>query len=511
MITSIHSVAMILVLGVSSASQPHLQNETPLGNADSPNIVLLMGDDHGWDEVGYNGHPFVTTPVLDEMAASGLRFDRFYSGHSSCSPTRGSFLTGRHPNRYGTFSPNWSLRPEEITLAHLAQEAGYATGHFGKWHVGPVKKESPTSPGAMGFDEWLSHDNFFEMDPVLSRNGEAPRQMKGEGSDVLIEETLKFIQESKNRGRPFLALVWFGSPHEPFSGLPEDLALYDNLPEHLNETEVQLTSNETGQRVSRPLGDVLQERYAEITAMDRAIGKLRTFLRENDLKENTLVMYLGDNGTPSSAGRAGMSLRGRKGTLYEGGIKVPGVLEWPAVIKTPSSTRAVAVTSDFLPTLAELTGQPLPDRPLDGVSLVPVFTDPTQQRQEPLYFWHFQPNVVFSENPEPYIDPELQEGTTPLAKMMAGKFTRSFRNYQYTHIAEKDYTGARVMMNDQYKLIVEGKTPNEDGVELYDILNDPGETTNVADTYPEEVEAMQVELRKWQESVLNSLTGADYN
>ncbi|HKK63396.1 MAG TPA: sulfatase-like hydrolase/transferase, partial [Bacteroidales bacterium] len=101
-----------------------------------PNIVLLMGDDHGWDEVGYNGHPFVKTPVLDEMAASGLRFDRFYSGHPTCSPTRGSFLTGRHPNRYGTFGPNWSLRPEEISIAHLLKDAGYATAHYGKWHVG---------------------------------------------------------------------------------------------------------------------------------------------------------------------------------------------------------------------------------------------------------------------------------------------------------------------------------------------------------------------------------------
>jgi len=123
------------------------QKENEVVNEELPNIVLLMGDDHGWDEVGYNGHPFVKTPVLDEMAASGLRFDRFYAAHPTCSPTRGSFLTGRHPNRYGTFTPNWSLRPEEITIAHLLKDAGYATAHFGKWHVGPVKKGSPTSPG----------------------------------------------------------------------------------------------------------------------------------------------------------------------------------------------------------------------------------------------------------------------------------------------------------------------------------------------------------------------------
>ncbi|MGC9354434.1 MAG: sulfatase family protein, partial [Mariniphaga sp.] len=469
-----------------------------------------MGDDHGWDEVGYNGHPFVKTPVLDEMAASGLRFDRFYSGHPTCSPTRGSFLTGRHPNRYGTFTPNWSLRPEEITIAHLAKEAGYATAHFGKWHVGPVKKESPTSPGAMGFDEWLSHDNFFEMNPVLSRNGETPQKIEGEGSKVIIDETIEFIQKSQNRHKPFLAVVWFGSPHEPYSGLPEDLALYAGLPDSLSKKEVGLTSNETGRKVTRPLKDVLQERYAEITAMDRAIGQLRTFLEENNLKENTLVWYCGDNGMPASAGRTGMTFRAQKGSLYEGGIRVPGVVEWPAVIKEPAASPEVAVTSDFLPTLAELTGQPLPDRPLDGISLVPFIENPAKQRTEPVYFWQFEPGKVFGENVEPYIDPQLQEGTTPLAKMMAGKFTRTFRNYKYSQVSENDFSGERSIMKGRFKLVAEGQSPDSEGIELYDIQDDPGEKTNLANEYPEMVKEMQAELCKWQESVLNSLTGADY-
>lgn len=501
-------VALSFLAIVFSCTNP--QKEKEHDQEALPNIVLLMGDDHGWDEVGYNGHPFVKTPVLDQMAASGLRFDRFYSGHPSCSPTRGSFLTGRHPNRYGTFTPGWSIRPEEVTIAHLLKQAGYATAHFGKWHVGPVKKGSPTSPGAMGFDEWLSHDNFFEMDPVLSRNGEAPQKMEGEGSELIIDETIKFIEKSEKQNNPFLAVVWFGSPHEPYSGLPEDLALYDNLPDSLNKIEVALTSNETGKRVTRSLRGVLQERYAEITAMDRAIGTLRTFLSENNLKENTLIVYCGDNGTPPSAARTGMTLRAQKGSLYEGGVRVPGVLEWPAVIQQPASTSVVSVTSDFLPTLAELTGQPLPERPLDGISLVPFFSDPAKQRTQPLYFWQFEPGKVFGENPEPYIDPELQEGTTPLAKIMAGKFTRNFQNYKYNQVSENDYSGERSMMKDQFKLVVEGKTPNEIGVELYDIENDPGEKQNLADEYPEIVEEMLAEMRKWQESVLNSLTGADY-
>lgn len=506
--TKVSTIIILLINLEITFSCTNAQKDTTKDKL--PNIVLLLGDDHGWDEVGYNGHPFVKTPVLDEMAASGLRFDRFYAAHPSCSPTRGSILTGRHPNRYGTFAPGWSLRPEEITIAHIMKDAGYATGHFGKWHVGPVKKESPTSPGAMGFDEWLSHDNFFEMNPVLSRNGEAPQKMEGEGSEVIIDETIRFIQKSKNQNKPFLAVVWFGSPHEPYLGLPEDMALYENLPDSLAYKQSRLTSNETGEQVTRTLRDVLQERYAEITAMDRAIGKLRTFLNENKLKENTLVMYCGDNGTCASAAHTGLTRREQKGSLYEGGILVPGLLEWPAVIKEPTSTIVPAYTSDILPTLAELTGQPLPNRPLDGISLVPFFNSPEKQRPEPLYFWQFEPGKVFGAVEDPYIDPELQEGTTPLAKKMDGKFTRSFRNYKFTRISEQDYSGERAMMKGQYKLVVEGKTPNGKGFELYDIQNDPGEKKNLADDYPEMVKEMQAEFRKWQESVLNSLTGADY-
>jgi arylsulfatase A-like enzyme len=498
---------MLLILFTITFS---CNNATKENNSEAlPNIVLLMGDDHGWDEVGYNGHPYVKTPVLDEMAASGLRFDRFYSGHATCSPTRGSFLTGRHPNRYGTFGPNWSMRPEEVTIAHLLKEAGYTTAHFGKWHVGPIKKESPTSPGAMGFDVWLSHDNFFEIDPVLSRNGETPQEMKGESSEILIDETIKFIQQARKVNKPFLALVWFGSPHEPYSGLPQDLALYDNLPDSLNERTVRLTSNTTGRSVRRPLGDVLQERYAEITAMDRAIGKLRTYLSDNKLKDNTMLMYVGDNGTPGSAGHAAMTLRENKGTMYEGGIRVPGVMEWPAVIREPAHTSAISVTTDYMQTLAEITGQPLPDRPLDGKSWVPLFEDPSIQRNQPHFFWQFNRDL-FEDDCEPYIATELQEGTTPLAKMMDGKYTRTFRNCVYSEISEEDFAGERVMMKDQYKLLVEGKTPNQKGYELYDIQNDPAETTNLADEYPEIADDMATELRRWQESVLKSLTGADY-
>ena len=255
---------------------------------------------------------------------------------------------------------------------------------------------------------------------------------------------------------------------------------------------------------------VLMERYAEITAMDRSIGNLRNYLGDNNLKDNTILWYCGDNGTPPSAARTGMTIRSQKGSLYEGGVLVPGVMEWPEGMKEPSTVQANAVTSDFLPTFAELVEQPLPDRPIDGISLMPYIMDPERKREEPIFFWKFEYNKVFEKSAEPYIDPELQEGTTPLVKMMAGKYTRTFRNYKYTNVSEGDFSGERTVTSDRYKLVVEGSSPNDNGFELYDLINDRAEKVNLADSLPDIVNEMKKELTTWQESVLHSLTGADY-
>ena len=479
-----------------------------LAAQDHPNIILLMGDDHGWEETGYNGHPYLKTPVLDQMAAKGLRLDHFYAAHPSCSPTRGSVLTGRHPNRYGTFTPNYSIRPEEITLAQLANKAGYKTAHFGKWHVGPVKQGSPTNPGAMGFDEWLSHDNFFELNPQFSRNGNDPVAFQGEGSEIIVRETIQFIDRAVSQETPFLAVVWFGSPHEPYSGLEADLALYDELPESYQDRMVALTSNETGARVRRPLRDVLRERYAEITAMDRAIGHLRDHLKKKALKENTLVWYCGDNGTPSS-GLVVSPFRGQKGQMYEGGIRVPGIIEWPARIKEPRHSTLSAVTSDMLPTLCELTGQALPNRPIDGMSLTPLFDGAiTSPRPKALCFWSYNAKLEAERGFEPYFPQAQQEGTTPLVKLMNGKATRTFRNFHHPAIEEEDYGGARAIIDNHYKLIISGT--NKDELELYHLGSDPAETRNLAASRPNKTKELSQQLREWQRSVLQSLTEADY-
>lgn len=494
--------AFLLVCAVATTCGSVLADERP-------NFILLMGDDHGWDEVAYNGHPHLKTPVLDKMAAQGLRLDRFYSAHPSCSPTRGSVMTGRHPNRYGTFAPNWSIRPEEISIARILGKVGYACGHFGKWHLGPVKVESPTSPGAMGFDQWLSHDNFFEINPKLSRNGGPPEEIHGESSQIIVDETIRFIKKAKEKKQPFFAVVWFGSPHEPYSGLADDLALYNNLPAEYKERMVTLTSNETGRPVKRPMNEVLRERYAEITAMDRAIGSLRDYLKEQDLRQNTLVWYCGDNGVPSS-GRITTPFRGQKGTMYEGGVRVPGIIEWPARIQKPRVSKVNSVTSDMLPTLCELAGQPLPNRPLDGISLTPLINGEMQERPRPIFFWSFNTGRAFTSDSKPYIDLRLQEGTTPLVKMMAGKYTRTFRNFHYPEISERDFSGARTMLDNRYKLVVGAQSKNQSTIELFDLTNDPAEEQNLIESHKKIAENMERQLCDWQQSVLESLTGADY-
>ena len=473
-----------------------------------PNIILMMGDDHGWEETGYNGHPHVKTPVLDEMAGTGLKFERFYAAHSSCSPTRASFLTGRHPNRMGTFAPGWSLRPEETTIAHLLAKAGYHCMHLGKWHVGAVKAGSPVNPGAMGFHEWLSHDNFFEMDPSFSRNGGPPEVFKGESSEILIREAIAGIGRAQAANKPAFQVIWFGSPHEPYSGLPQDLALYDDLPAKYPKM-VGLTSNETGGSTRRPQGEVLRERYAEITAMDRAIGMLRKHLTEIGLRDNTLLFYCGDNGTsPESA--LGFPHRGAKGEIYEGGTLVPGVMEWPARIPEPRSTGFRASTSDLLPTLAAITGQPLPDRPLDGIDLSPLIDGKLDARPSPIAFWEFGTRRLMSTKPKPYIDPALQEGTTPLAKKGGnGKATRDFLNFHYPAINVADHIGPRAIIEGDHKLVIREKK-GETSIELFDLKADPTEKSNLIDQQPELARKLQADLRNWQESVLKSLTGSDY-
>jgi arylsulfatase A-like enzyme len=451
-----------------------------------------MADDQGWGETRYNGHPHLATPVLDEMARSALRLDRFYAASPVCTPTRASVLTGRHANRSGAFSPNWSTRPEEITIGHILQRAGYRTAHFGKWHVGAVKKESPLNPNRMGFDEYLSHDNFFEMDPPLSRNGAPPEIVPGEGSEVIVDEAIRFARKAQGEGRPFFIMVHFGSPHDPYSAKPEDAARYAHLPEPI------------------------RLRFAEITAMDRAIGTLRTALREMNARDKTLLWFNSDNGItwegiPETQRQDLFNggWRGRKGDIYEGGVLVPGIIEWPAVIRAPRVSAVRCVTSDILPTVLDLLGlkHPAPQRPLDGISLKPLIVDGTmQERPSPIGFWKYASQGE-SQN-ERWISEELSRGTTPTTRNPG----ILFQNYRHPVAKTTDFGGEAAWTDNRYKLVVGETRRAKSGprTELYDLIADPNETTDLAAKHPDIVRRMTAQLHAWQLSVERSLSGADY-
>jgi arylsulfatase A-like enzyme len=189
-------------------------------------------------------------------------------------------------------------------------------------------------------------------------------------------------------------------------------------------------------------------------------------------------------------------------------VRVAGIIEWPARIPQPRASSLNAVTSDMLPTLCELAGAPPPDRPLDGISLAPLIAGDVTERSRPIGFWSFDAS---REEGEPYIEPSLQEGTTPLAKLMDGKATRSFRNYRHPEIREEDFAGPRAFLDNRYKLVVDADRGGEGSKELFDLRADRAEKQNLIETEPEVARKLEQQLREWQQSVLESLTGADYD
>lgn len=454
-----------------------------------PNIILCMADDQGWGDVGYNGHPVLKTPNLDDMAVSGLRFDRFYAAAPVCSPTRASVLTGRNPTRTGVLTWGYDIYPQEITIAEALKTAGYTTAHFGKWHVGPVLAGSPINPGACGFDEWISSPNYYDNDAVLSNQG-VPVQLKGESSIVTAELAIDFMRRQSKSGQPFLAVVWFGSPHRPHESEDEYKQPYRNNPKKA-------------------------EFYGEMAALDDAVGMLRSELEKLGIKDNTLFWYCSDNGGlfhESCGGRA------NKGSLYEGGVRVPAIIEWPQKIKTPRVSSMVSVTSDIYPTLLDIAGITMPDQPvLDGISLrLLIEGREMASRSKPLGFW-------VRERKGHFLDKKL------LAKMLAAQqdgkeFSVDEKVYRYdaaelrSYFPEDRLRGEAAWLDWPWKLYrvnapkfsVLLPKGEKLGVELYNLEQDPMERNNVADAYPQRVEQMHAELKDWMRSVYSSMDGCDY-
>lgn len=447
--------------------------------AESPNIVLIMCDDLGWGDVGFNGNTVIRTPHLDEMAQAGLKFNRFYAQAPVCSPTRGSCLTGRHPYRYGVYFANdGHLKPDELTLAELLRDHGYATGHFGKWHLGtltttiqdanrggPRGAEHFSPPQANGFDVcfcteskvptwdpmWKpAHAGRLGWEAIQDRSQavrygtrywdeqgrEVTDNLEGDDSRVIMDRVLPFIGEATTANQPFFAVVWFHTPHLPVVAGPQYVKMYQ---QHSAELD--------------------RNYYGCITAMDEQVGRLRTFLREVGAAGDTMVWFCSDNGPEGDAGAPGSAgpFRGRKRSLYEGGVRVPGLLEWPGHAEPDSTTDLPVVTSDFLPTVLDVLNVQLADsRPIDGVSLLPLLAGTMSQRPQPIGF-QSRGQVALSDN--------------------------------------------------RYKLV-----GNVEGTrwELYDLRNDPGEQHDCAGTEPQTLQTMIRKLQEWQASCAASDAGADY-
>ncbi len=407
--------------------------------SDRPNVILVMADDQGWGQTGYYKHPILKTPNLDAMAANGLRFDRFYAAGPVCSPTRASVLTGRTHNRTGVLSHGYALHLQERTIAQALRKAGYATGHFGKWHLNgirgpgvPVLAADPYHPGRFGFSHWLTVTNFFDRNPIMSRMGRF-EEFKGDSSDIIVAEALKFIEQHKKAGKPFLSVIWYGSPHSPWDAGEQDQI----------KGESPLSAHHHG----------------ELVAMDRSIGTLRSGLKRMGIDRNTLVWFCSDNGGLKGVGHDSVGgLRGNKGSIWEGGLRVPGILEWPAKVK-PRVTSYPASTMDIFPTLVDLLGLPRDSmlRLVDGISLKPLLAGEIGRRSKPI----------------------------PVR-----------------------YGGRAALIDNDLKLV----TPRVGGGKylLFDLKADKAESTDLYGSRPRDAKRMRAALEAVVVSIARSRNGADY-
>ena len=434
-----------------------------------PNIVLCMADDLGFGDTGFNGNSIIKTPSLDAMAKAGLCFTRFYSAAPVCSPTRGSCLTGRHPYRYGiTFANVGHMPKEEITLAEALKTQGYTTGHFGKWHLGTLTKTEKDSnrggprgakhyspPWENGFDICFSTEaKVPTWDPMKKPESNEPYgtyywtedgtkaigNLKGDDSRVIMDRAVLFIRKAAKNEKPFLAVVWFHTPHLPVIAGTEYRKMYS-----------QYSNDE-------------QHYYGCVTAMDEQMGRLRNQLRELGIADNTMLWFCSDNGPEGKDGKRGRtrgsagSLRGRKRSLFEGGVRVPALLEWPARVKGSKITDIPCCTSDYFPTVLDvlnikIKGQP---KPIDGVSLLPLIQGKMKKRPVPIGF----------------------------------------------------ESGSQVSLTDnRYKIYSKNKGKT---YMLFDLIEDPAEKKDLAAEKPQILRSMKATLTKWRNSCKDSLAGKDY-
>jgi len=409
------------------------------GQSQRPNIVFVLTDDQGYPPMACHGHPFIQTPNLDAFHGESVRFEQFHTG-TTCAPTRAGLLTGHYCNSTGvwhTIGGRSLLRRDEWSLASALGDAGYRTGLFGKWHLGD---EYPYRPQDRGFQDVICHggggisqqpdywgNDYF--DDTYRTNGE-PKPHEGYCTDVFFREALDFIEA--NRERPFFCFISTNAPHSPFNVEPHYRDLY--------------TEHTESENYARFLGMV--------TNIDENFGALRDRLRDLDLEDNTILIFMSDNGqTPvgdSAARMFNSGMRGFKSSPYDGGHRVPFLVRWPdGGISTGRSIEQLACYVDFMPTLLDLCGVDVPaERSFHGESLRPLL--------EGHFDEHWSERVITT---------DTQRVAPPL---------------KWRHSC---------VMKDAWRLVNRS--------ELYNVREDPGQETNVAEQHPELVSELQQAYEEW--------------
>jgi arylsulfatase A-like enzyme len=423
-----------------------------------PNVILIITDDQGYGDLGITGNPHVKTPVLDKFGRESIRFNNFYVSPVS-APTRSSLMTGRYSMRTGvrdTYNGGAIMASTEITIAEMLKDAGYTTGIFGKWHLGD---NYPCRPGDQGFDESVIHlaggmaqpgdvttyprgDSAY-FDPILWHNGRKEKYA-GYCSDIFAGRAIEFIEQ--NKSRPFFCYLAFNAPHTPLQ-VPEK---YYTIYRDIDPTGGFENGAMPFPKMTEKDKEDARRVYAMVTNIDENIGQLLGKLDDLHISENTVVIFMTDNGPQQRRYVAGM--RGLKGSVYRGGVRVPFFIRYPAWNINNKDINATAAHIDVLPTIARICNARVPaDRKIDGVSLLPLIKDEGELKERALFFYWTR------RNPEKYNNVALMKG--------------------------------------KYKLA--GHTDYDSGInefELFDIENDPYEQENIVKENREVANNLKAEL-----------------
>jgi len=421
---------------------------------EKPNIIIMMADDLGYGDVGCFGNKIIETPNIDQLASDGVKFTQFYAGHPTCSPSRAGMMAGRTPFRNGvyTYIPGKScvhLRDEQVTLAEICKKQGYDTGFFGKWGlIGDMEDKSQPSPNDQGFDYWLAtHNNAkpSHKNPTnFYRNGKAEGEIKGYSSQIVVDNAMEWLNSRKDKSKPFLLVLWFHEPHRT------------------------LAQPESFTKKYEKYGEDAGEYYANINHMDFQIGRMMNYLNEKKLDNNSWITFTSDNGPKNMDGRSTNGLRGRKGSLYEGGYKVPTAMYWKGKLEGGKTINEPLASFDFVPTFYDLFGmEPMSQDQLDGVSMLPVIEGEKLNREDPPVWMAVKHMAIRNGDWKVYA---YFEDYTP---------GTSFQSYLKTRKIEK--------------------------YELYNLIDDPHETKDLVDKNKETFEMMKQLVNKRKVDVQNDI------